>query len=57
MSCDRRSSSRLFASLSRKKRAFWIATIDWVAKVCSSSVSSGENGPGVLRRTTSAPTI
>ena len=42
---------------SRNSRAFWIASADWFAKVWISATVSGANAPGVLRRTTSAPTI
>ena len=34
------SSCRLFSSISRKSRAFWMARADWVAKVRSSSIVS-----------------
>ena len=40
------SSCRLLSSISRKSRAFWIARADWVAKVFSSSMTSGGNSPG-----------
>ena len=51
------SSWRLFSSISRNSRAFWMASADWVPKVFSSSTVSGGNSPGVLRLTTRPPTI
>src|SRR3990172_4476888 len=39
------SSSRLFASISRKSRAFWIARTDWVAKVWRRFTTSGAKAP------------
>ena len=50
------STSRLFSSSWRKRRAFWMASADWVAKVRSSSTTSGGNSPGVFRFTTRPPT-
>ena len=50
-------SSRVRASTLSNRRAFWIATTDWSAKVCNSSMVECGNSPGVLRRTTSAPTM
>ena len=50
------SSWRLFSSISRKSRAFWMARADWVAKVWSSATSSAANVPVRLRITMSAPT-
>src|SRR5215831_8723903 len=50
-------SSRLFSSISRNSRAFWIARTDWSAKVSSRSTVLLGNSPGCLRRTTSMPTI
>ena len=50
------STSRLFSSSWRKRRAFWMASADWVAKVWSSSTTSGGNSPGVFRFTTRPPT-
>ena len=44
-----------FSAISRNRRAFWIAIADCVAKVLSSSTTSGANAPGVLRFTVSAP--
>ena len=35
------SSCRLLSPISRKRRAFWMARADWVAKVWSSSTISG----------------
>ena len=49
------SSSRPFASSSRNRRAFWMASADWPAKVCSSATTSGGNAPGVLRLTPRPP--
>ena len=46
---------RPFSSTSRKSRAFWMASADWVAKVFRSSTISGANSPGVRRFITSAP--
>ena len=51
------SSSRLFSSSSRKRRAFWMARADWVAKVFSRSTISGGKAPGAFRRTTRPPMI
>ena len=45
------------ASTFSNRRAFSIATTDWSAKVCIRSIVDCGNSPGVLRRTTSAPTI
>ena len=42
------SSCRLFSPISRKSRAFWMASADCVAKVFSSSITSGANAPGAL---------
>ena len=42
------SSCRLFSSISRYSRAFWIASADCVAKLFSSSITSGSNSPGRL---------
>ena len=41
------SSCRLLSAISRDGRAFWMARADWVAKVWSSSMTSGANAPGV----------
>ena len=49
------SSCRLLSAISRKRRAFWMASADWVAKVWSSSMTSGANAPGVFRLTVSPP--
>ena len=49
MSRDRLPSSRLLASISRNRRAFWMASADWVAKVFRTSITSGENSPGAFR--------
>ena len=46
---------RPFSSTSRNSRAFWMASVDWVAKVFRSSTTSGANSPGVRRFTVSAP--
>ena len=43
------SSSRPLASNSRKRRALWMASADWSAKVWSSSIVARENSPGALR--------
>jgi hypothetical protein len=43
------------SAISRKSRAFWIARADWVAKVWSSSMTSGANAPGVFLLTVSPP--
>ena len=42
------SSCRLLSSISRNRRAFWIARADWVAKVRRSSMTSGANAPSGL---------
>ena len=42
------SSCRLFASISRNSRAFWMASADCVANVFSSSITVGSNSPGRL---------
>ena len=42
------SSWRLLSAISRKRRAFWIASADWVANVFRSSMTSGGNSPGAL---------
>src|SRR6266853_1027301 len=42
------SSWRLLSPISRKRRAFWIATADWLAKVLRRSMTAGENYPVVL---------
>ena len=49
------SSCRLLSPISRKSRAFWMASADWVAKVFSSSITSGANSPARFRFTTSPP--
>ena len=49
------SSCRLLSSISRKSRAFWMASADWVAKVRSSSIVSGGNVAGRLRVTPRQP--
>ena len=49
------SSSRLFCAISRKRRAFWMARDDCVAKVLSRSTMSAANAPGVFRKTVSPP--
>ena len=49
-------SSRVRASTSSNRRAFWMASTDWAAKVWSRSIVELGNRPGSLRRTTSAPT-
>jgi ABC-type dipeptide/oligopeptide/nickel transport system permease component len=51
------SSWRLFSSIARYSRAFWIATAAWVGNVCSRLTVEARNSPAVFRRTTSAPTI
>jgi hypothetical protein len=43
------SSCRLLSAISRKSRAFWIASADWVAKVFSTSITSGGYSPGAFR--------
>src|SRR5262249_24875002 len=48
--------SRPFSSISRNSRAFWIASTDWSANVSRRSIVLLANSPGVLRRTTRAPT-
>ena len=47
--------ARLLSAISRKSRAFWMASADCVAKVCRSSMTSGANAPVVLRITVSPP--
>src|SRR5262249_39262608 len=47
---------RLLSSISRNRRAFWSASTDCAAKVCSSSTVLVGNLPGCFRRITSAPT-
>ena len=42
------SSCRLLSSISRKSRAFWMASADCVAKVFSRSITSGANSPARL---------
>ena len=37
--------ARLLSSISRNSRAFWMASADWVAKVCSRSTVSGAKPP------------
>ena len=32
--------------ISRKSPALWMASTDWVAKVCSVATTSGEKAPG-----------
>ena len=49
------SSCWLFSLISWNRRAFWMASTDWPAKVCSSVTTDGENSPATLRRITSAP--
>src|SRR5215475_6149367 len=49
------SSWRLCSSISRSRRALWMARADWVAKVLSRSMVAEENSPGILRVTASAP--
>ena len=49
------SSWRLFSSISRKSRAFWMARADWVANVRSSSMTSGANAPVAFRITVRPP--
>ena len=49
------SSCRLLSPISLNRRAFWIASTDWAAKVCSRLTVVPGNSPGALRRTTSAP--
>ena len=44
-----------FSAISRNRRAFWIASADCVAKVFSSSTTSGANAPGAFRLTSSPP--
>ena len=44
------SSSRLFSSSSRNRRAFWMARVDWVAKVRSRPTSRGAKRAGGLAR-------
>src|SRR5215467_14317421 len=51
------SSSRPLSSISRNRRAFWMARADWVAKVLSSSTISAENSPGVFRMRIRLPMI
>ena len=51
------SSSRRLSSISRKRRAFWIASADWLAKVLSSSIAAGGKAPGDFRTIVSAPRI
>ena len=46
---------RPFSSTSRKSRAFWMASADWVANVFRSSTTSGGNSPGARRIIESAP--
>ena len=43
------SSWRLLSAISRNSRAFWIARADCVAKVFSTSITSGEYSPGSFR--------
>ena len=50
------SSSRLLSWTAWNRRAFSIASTDWLAKVWSRSTTAWGNSPGVLRRITSAPT-
>ena len=49
------SSCRLLSAISRNRRAFWMAKADWVAKVRSSSTTSGGNSPVAFRMTVRAP--
>src|SRR5262245_35131525 len=49
------SSNRLLSASSRKRRAFWIAKADWVARLWSSATTASGDCPGVRRRTTSRP--
>ena len=49
------SSSRLFWAISLNRRALRTAIADWAAKASSSRTISGENTPGSLRLTASAP--
>ena len=42
------SSCRLLSAISRNRRAFWMASADWVAKVWSNSITSGPNVSGRL---------
>ncbi len=49
------SSSRLFCSISRNRRAFWMASADCVANVFMRSITSAAKPPGPLRLTASAP--
>ena len=49
------SSSWLLSPSSWKRRAFWIARADCVAKVLSSSMTSGGNSPGAFRLTDRPP--
>src|SRR3972149_4377324 len=49
------SSCRPWSSSARKRRAFWMASADWVANVWSSSTTSDGNSPGALRFTTRPP--
>jgi hypothetical protein len=51
------SSCRLFSSISRCRRAFWIARADWLAKVPASSTTLSGNSPGADRATTRPPRI
>ena len=46
---------RLATSSWRKRRAFWMASADCVAKVRSRSTVSGGKSPGVFRLTTRLP--
>ena len=48
---------RLFSSISRNSRAFWIARADCVAKVCRRFTISVEKLPASLRQTVKAPMI
>ena len=51
------SSWALLSAISRKRRAFWIARADWVAKVFRTSTTSGENSPGAFRLKDRLPMI